>query len=105
MNSFWGCLYDWSKDRRYAALFLATFIIFLGLTILGVMVCSQSSTLNLRFACVLPGMCALGFALVCIIVRCRRGQHQNSSDHPALSRDEWDKARSKLLKEKQFRKL
>ena len=42
MNSIWGNLYDKCKDRRYAALFLVTLIIFFGLAIPGVILYLQT---------------------------------------------------------------
>lgn len=105
MNPFWSSLYDWSKDRRYAAVFFVTLVLFLGLAVPAVIFCLQSSTLDFSEAYLLPITCVLAGALVWIIIRYLRTQRQDSSKYSPLSRDELTKARSKLLKNQRLKKL
>jgi len=105
MNSFWNNLYDWSKDRRYAALFLVTFIIFLGLAIPGVILYLNAKTLSLRPGYAVPGTCGLVVTLTWTAIRRVRRRRRHRSAFSPLSRDELAKARSKLVKERTFRKL
>ncbi|HKW30600.1 MAG TPA: hypothetical protein VJT54_14790 [Verrucomicrobiae bacterium] len=106
MNSFWGNLYDRHKDRRYAAIFLAAFLGFFGLAIPGVILYLQARAFTPSLVDVLPGMGALVIALAALVWRItRRAQaHRNPSGYSPLSRDEWRKARSKLLKEQKVKK-
>jgi hypothetical protein len=101
MNSSWGNLYDWCKDRRYAALFLAALGGFFGLIILGAIL----YLLNVHFVDVLPGIGLFIAALVWKVIRRVRAQHRNPSTFSPLSRDDWRKARSKLVKDQNFKKL
>jgi hypothetical protein len=106
MNSFWGNLYDRYKDRRYAAIFLATFLGFFGLAILGGILYLQARTFAPPLVDVLPGIGALVVALAALVWRIMRRAraHRNPSGFSPLSRDEWRKARSKLLKERNVKK-
>lgn len=105
MNSFWGSLYDWSKDRRYAALFFVTLITFLGLVIAGVVFCLRGNPRGFRLEYLLPAGCVLAAALVCFLIRFLRTQRPGSSNCSPLSRDEVSKARSKLLQGQKLKKL
>lgn len=106
MNSLWGNLYDRYKDRRYAAIFLAAFLAFFGLAIPGVMLYLQVRAFPPSPMDVLPEIGVLVVALAALIWRITRRTraHRNPSRFSPLSRDEWRKARSKLLKEKNVRK-
>lgn len=64
MNSFWGSLYDWAKDRRYAALFLVTLIIFFGLVLLGAVLYLNAGAFNVPLTYVLSWIGVLFIALV-----------------------------------------
>ena len=76
MNSFWSSLYDWGKDRRYAAIFFVMLIFFLGLATVGVVFCLRSNTLGFPLAYLLPAMCVLTATLVWIIIRFLRTQRR-----------------------------
>lgn len=106
MNSIWGNLYDWCKDRRYAALFLVTLISFFGLAIPGVILYLQARAFAPPLVDVLPGIGVLVVALATLVWRIirRAREHRNPPRFSPLSRDEWRKARSKLLKEQNVRK-
>jgi len=105
MNSFWSNLYDHYKDRRYAAIFLATFLTFFGLAIPGIIFYLHAGTFNLDLVYALPGMGILVAALAWRAIRRLRAQRRNPSGFSPLSRDEWRKARSKLVKDRNFKKL
>jgi len=87
MNSFWSNLYDRYKDRRYAALFLATLVALVLSPIL------------------LPVMGLYGLARGWSAFRLARSNRRNKLRYSPLSRDELAKARSKLVKERNFKKL
>jgi hypothetical protein len=107
MNSFWGNLYDWSKDRRYAALFLAALGAFFGLIILGAILYRRAGALDRSedFTAVAVGIGVFIAALVWKVIRRARAQRRNALTFSPLSRDEWRKARSKLVKDQNFKKL
>ena len=107
MNSFWNNLYDQYRDRRYAALFLAILFIFLGLSIFGVMLCLHTNPLDWSedFVAVCFGVGVSVAALVWRAIRRLRARRRNLPTSVSLSRDELTKARSKLAKERTFRKL
>jgi hypothetical protein len=107
MNSFWNNLYDRYRDRRYATLFLAALGMFFGLIILGVILCLCTGLLNTP-----EGFVAVGFgfgvfiaALVWRAIRRAWALRGNPSTFSPLSRDELTKARSKLVKGRNFEKL
>jgi hypothetical protein len=106
MNSFWGNLYDRHKDRRYATIFLVTLISFFGLAIPGAILYLQVRAFTPPLVDVLPGIGVLVVALAALIWRMirRARAHRNPSRFSPLSRDEWRKARSKLLKEQNVKK-
>jgi len=106
MNSIWGNLYDRYKDRRYAAIFLATFLTFFGLVIPGAALYLQAGAPIPPLVDVLPVMGIFVLALAALVWRIiRRARAQrNPSRFSPLSRDEWRKARSKLLKEQSGKK-
>ena len=96
MNPFWN-MYDSFKDRRYAVLFLTSLVVFLGLLILGTVICR----LNLQesFPYALPGVGLLAAAWILGCIRHARAERQNQLRSSPLSRDEMRVARSKLLKD------
>jgi cation transport ATPase len=101
MNHFWGNVFDCVKERRLAALFFGTLLAMGGLLIVGAIlyqiVCAHDLQEYLVYF--LPG------AVLVLLVwtgrgiartRARRQARYNTSP---LSRDERDKARSKLAKQ------
>jgi len=107
MNSFWSNLYDQYRDRRYAALFLAILVIFLGLSILGVALYLHTSPLDWSegFVAVCFGVGVFVAALVWRAIRSARARRRNLPTSSPLSRDELSKARSKLVKGQNFKKI
>jgi hypothetical protein len=105
MNSFWSQLYDRSKDRRYAVLFLVTLFIFFGLVVPGVVFCLHAGVFDSHPGYLLPGIGGLFLALIWKAFRWLRAQRRVSSTFSPLSRDEWRKARSKLVKDRTYKKL
>ncbi|MGH7939750.1 MAG: hypothetical protein ACREE6_01485 [Limisphaerales bacterium] len=114
MDPFWNNIYDEAKDRRYGTLFIATFIILIGVLLL------IMAPLNDMFADlmdVLTGNAGLskfqtvrllalaGALLVAIVllgrrfVRIGRKSRRERLKYSDLSRDELLKARSKLKKD------
>ncbi|HUA68521.1 MAG TPA: hypothetical protein VMA13_08230 [Candidatus Saccharimonadales bacterium] len=107
MNSFWSGLYDWTKDRRYAALFFVTLVGFFGLIILGVVLGMCTGLLDTP-----EGLVAMSFgagvfilALIWKAIRRLQSQRRDASTFSRLSRDELTKARSKLMKGRKFKRL
>jgi hypothetical protein len=101
MNPFWPHLYDDSKDRRYAALFLTSLLTFFGLLILTAVIFALASTFGLQkyFPYALPGIGLLAVAWVCRAVRRARARRRERLQYSPLSRDELRVARSKLVKD------
>jgi hypothetical protein len=101
MDSYWGNIYDNSKDRRYGRLFLGTFLALLGFLTLGALICGIQGADNLQQY--LPEL-LLGFTVFTMFLgwmiwrwirfelKCRKERLK----HPKLSRDELAKARLKL---------
>jgi hypothetical protein len=104
MNSIWSNLYDQCKDRRYAVIFLVAFLVFLGLAIPAVILYLRAPEFNVSFTYFLPGIGVIGVAGVWRTVRWLRAPRGNPPKFSPLSRDECHKARSKLLKDQNFRK-
>jgi len=98
MNPFRPHLYDDFKDRRYAALFLATLATCLGLLILGVIVFAVAASYGVQkyFTIMLPGIGLLAVAWIWRVVRRVRANHRQQLRNSPLSRDELRVARSKL---------
>jgi len=100
MNSIWNDLYDKFKDRRYGALFFASLLSVFGLLMLAVILGQIVGPANLQ-EYVLQALSAAGLLIVGLIwraVRRARAQRGNKFRREELSRDEVNKARSKLMK-------
>ena len=104
MNPFWNRLYDRNKDRRYAILFLFTFLIFIGLAAPGIMLFLRAGTFNVPPNYLLPGIGGLLAVLVWRTTHHLRMQRREPDSFSRLSRDELHKARSKLLKDRNLKK-
>ncbi len=87
MNPFWNSLYDGFKDRRYAALFLLTFVAF-----------ALSPVL-------LPVMVLYGLSRAWSALCLARENQRNRWRYAPLSRDDLRVARSKLMKGQSLRKI
>jgi hypothetical protein len=105
MSSFWNSLYDRHKDRRYATIFLVAILTFFGLALTGLFLYLHAPAFNVPLRYVLPGMSVLIAALTWMAIRRARGPRKSPSAFSPLSRDEKHKARSKLLKDRQLKKL
>ena len=105
MNSFWNNLYDRHRDRRYATIFLVAILTFFGLAMTVVFLYFHAPELKVALIDLLPGLSILVGALIWMVVRRVRKPRKNPPGFSPLSRDERHKARSKLLKDQQFRKL
>jgi hypothetical protein len=103
MNSLWSKLYDGFKDRSYGGLFfLSTVLAIIGSLILGTVIVA----LNLQqyFPYALPGIGLLAVAWIWRGIRRARIERQNRLRYASLSRDEVRVARSKLLKDRNFKR-
>jgi len=100
MNSFWHNLYDKSKDRRYAALFLSAIPAFIGLLVIVVALAAVLQTFAREeyFPPVLAGIALPGLAWSLWKFRRAQLRRRTKSRHRPLSRDELRVARSKLMK-------
>ena len=105
MNSSWNNLYDRYKDRRYATIFLISILAFFGLAMIAVFLYFHAPDFNVVFTYELPGLSVLVAALIWWGIRRVRVRRENRPTYSPLSRDERHKARSKLLKDRQFKKL
>ncbi len=105
MSSLWETLYDGVKDRRYGVMFFATTAVCAGMAVVAIILYQAIHALGLESH--LPAAAAvLGLLLltwVCRGVRLIRKRRREGLRFPPLSRDEWRKARSKLVN-KQTRK-
>ncbi len=102
MDFFWGNIFDYFKDRRFAAVFFGTLALLIGGLILGEILYQVSDGFDfLRYWPVMSS--GIGLVLLALIwrgfrqARLRRQQRYKSSP---LSRDERAKARSKLIRAK-----
>jgi hypothetical protein len=100
MNSIWNNLYDKFKDRRYGALFFASLASVFGLLLLAVILEQIMGPANVQeyFLQALPVAGLLAVALIWRAVRRARAQRHKRFAREELSRDEINKARSKLVK-------
>jgi len=102
MNSFWANVYDAVKDRRYGMLFFCTFFAVLALVVMSV-ITEQAIQANgwedAWKTYVMPSLIGIGVIAVGIswqMARKARKRRRQRLEWAALSRDEMDKARSKL---------
>src|SRR5947208_3443329 len=100
MNSFWGTIYDAVKDRRYGMLFFCTFFGLIGLFLLTLIAgtITEVNVLQDHFLEIMMGMAAFVLGLGWHWVRRAKKQRRERLRFAALSRDELDKARSKLTR-------
>jgi len=105
VSSFWNNLYDRHKDRRYATIFLVTILAFFGLAMTAVFLYFHAPAFDVPFDYFLPGLSILIAALIWRVVRRARVRPEKSPTYSPLSRDERHKARSKLLKDRQLKRL
>jgi hypothetical protein len=105
MNSLWNNLYDRHKDRRYATIFLTAILAFFGMAVIGVVLYLNAPAFDVPLIDLTPGFSILVAALIWVGVRRSRRPGKTPPRFSPLSRDEKHKARSKLLKDQQFRKL
>ena len=95
INSIWNNLYDRFKDRRYGLLFFISILSSVGVVFIGKAVIEEMSSVN--WAPYLPGIIILGVAVIWRKWRRSRMPRERMKIEP-LSRDEWRKARSKLVR-------
>jgi hypothetical protein len=105
MNPFWGNVWDYVKDRRYAMIFFGTLLALVGLLIAGLILCQVFSAYHLEdyLENVLPGLSVLFLLWLWRQVRrvqARRRERKKGYKISPLSRDELNKARSKLIRAK-----
>ena len=107
MNSLWGNVFDYFKERRSAAIFFVAFAVALGVIFLGTILGQAANALNLMqyWPLSLPGFGLLLLAFAWRVVRQQREQRGNRYKSSPLSRDEWVKARSKLATKKTIKRL
>jgi len=98
MNSLWGNVFDYFKERRSAAIFFVAFAVALGVIFLGTILGQAANALNLMqyWPLSLPGRGLLAAAFFWQALRQRRARRLNRYQSAPLSRDEWVKARAKL---------
>jgi hypothetical protein len=104
VNSIWNKLYDAGKDRRYGVLFMACLAAFPVTLIAGVLLHQAALYfgLNPTFLWALPCLLALWFAAS--LVSRIRSRDRRRLRFPPLSRDELNRARSKLMEKQNRRK-
>lgn len=100
MNFFWGNVFEYFKDRRYAAVFFGTLAALIGTLVVGAIlyevICAYDLQDYLLYS--LPGLVLLVVAWIGRgILRARVRSRERYKISP-MSRDELTKARSKLLK-------
>lgn len=104
MNSIWSSLYDRLKDRRYGLLFFVTFFIFLILLLMLLMALpikrgGNGLELQITIPEILSASAVFLPLLIWRIMRWKRSRQRSSwPEFPPLSRDEREKARSKLIR-------
>lgn len=100
MNYFWGNVFDYFKDRRVAAVFFGTLMALGGLLIVGLILYQIICAYELKKYMVyfLPGVALFFLAWTGRSIARARARRQARYETSPLSRDELDKARSKLAK-------
>jgi hypothetical protein len=100
MSFFWGNVFEYFKERRYAAVFFGTLMGLIGMLAAGAIiyqvVCEYELERYWGYA-LLAGLLLSGGWIGRGILRARRRRRDRGGVLP-LSRDELTKARSKLLK-------
>ena len=107
VNSFWSRLYDNFKDRRYGILFFGTLALVFGFLIVGVFICEAAQAYELEKYLTAAAVGAGLLFMVWVgrgIVQMRVRKYERLR-FPPLSRDEMQKARSKLVKKREPRRL
>ena len=101
-DSFWSNIYDAVKDRRYGSLFFSTFFVVIGLFLLSVVLGGMTASVDVR-AYLIPVLIGIGVFILVLgwrLLRRARRRRREQLKFAALSRDEMNKARSKLMKSK-----
>lgn len=96
MDFFWGNVFDYFKERRLGAVFLASLAMVIGLLLLGTVFGNFPWAWPMFFT-------GLGIMLLVLIwraIRQARAGRSNRYKSSPLSRDELRKARSKLMRAK-----
>ena len=106
MDFFWGNVFEYFKDRRIAGIFFGTLMALGGLLIAGIIAAQVFCAYNLQdyLNYIVPGAAAIFLMLFSIwIIRARRRMLARRKDRyriSPMSRDELNKARSKLVNNK-----
>lgn len=106
MDYFWGNMFEYFKDRRYAAVFFGTLMALGGLFVAVVIGVQIFSAYNLQnyLDYIVPGTSAIFALLFTVwIIRFRRRMLARRKERykiSPMSRDELNKARSKLVNNK-----
>ena len=100
MNYFWGNVFEYFKDRRVAAVFFGTLLALGGLLIAGLVLYQVICAYELQNYIVysLPGVAIIFAAWIGRCVAQARARAKERYKISPMSRDELNKARSKLLK-------
>ena len=102
MNFFWGNVFDYFKDRRFAGVFFGTLLALGGLLLVGAIleqiICAYKLQGYLVYA--LPGVALVLAAMIGRSIARVRARRRDRYKVSQLSRDELRKARSKLVKQK-----
>jgi hypothetical protein len=102
MNYFWGNVFEYFKERRYAAVFFGTLAALAGMLAVAVMLeqIVRAYELQDQLVYLLPGMALLFGARVARGIVRERARRCDRYKISPLSRDELDKARSKLVRQR-----
>ena len=106
MDFFWGNVFEYFKDRRIAGIFFGTLMALGGLLIAGIIAAQVFCAYNLQdyLNYIVLGAAAIFLMLFSIwIIRARRRMLARRKDRyriSPMSRDELNKARSKLVNNK-----
>lgn len=100
MNYFWGNVFEYFKERRYAAVFFGTLAALVGTIALGALLIELIYAYDMERYLIyaLPGLALLFSALLGRSLAQARARRRDRYKISPLSRDELTKARSKLLK-------
>jgi|SRR5215471_8311070 len=100
MNDLWGGVFEYFKERRYAAVFFGTLLAVVGALLAGLILRRVTAGCDLKECAVyaVPGALLLLLACVSWAVPRVRVRRRGRPEISQMSRDELQKARSKLLK-------